>query len=178
MRPRDEAETRSGYVTETQHPHQPATLTWGVKQSFRGYVEGAGGVIETGAGAERTADGGFSFAAAPGEGLRRDADGRLEGQAQFLGEVHFKAHGGMLSVFLIDPRVEITNGRAVLTVADHPARDRRLEAAELDLSGMTSGEGGEIELPAALMMFGCQWLGDHYPAKTALDPVRLGVGKG
>jgi hypothetical protein len=163
-------------LTETQHALQPATLTWGVKQSFRGYVEGAGGVIEVAGGAERTADGGFSFTAAPDGGLRRDAEGRLEGQAQFLGEVHFKAHGGMLSVFLIDPRVEITGGKAVLTVADHPARDRRLEAAELDLAGMTAGEGGEIVLPAALMMFGCQWLGDHYPAKTALDPVRLAAG--
>ena len=45
---------------------QPMTrLSWGVKQSFRGYVEGAGGVIETGAGATRTDDGGFAFPAAP-----------------------------------------------------------------------------------------------------------------
>jgi hypothetical protein len=163
-------------LTETQKTLQAAALSWGVKQSFRGYVEGAGGVIETSAGAERTADGGFTFAAAPGEGLSRDADGKLEGQAKFLGEVSFKAHGGMLSVFLVDPMLEIGGGKAVITVADHPARDRRLEVAQLDLAGMTVGEAGEIELPAALMMFGCQWLGDHYPARTVLDPVRLVVG--
>jgi hypothetical protein len=162
-------------VSETRQPLQ-AALSWGVKQSFRGYVEGAGGVIETGAGAERTADGGFSFAAEPGGGLRLDADGKPEGQAKFLGEVSFKAHGGMLSVFLVDPMIEITPAGAVLTVADHPARDRRLEAARLDLAAMSVGEAGEIVLPAALMMFGCQWLGDHYPAGTALDPVRLVKG--
>jgi hypothetical protein len=165
-------------LTESQQTLRAATLSWGVKQSFRGYVEGAGGTIETGAGAERTADGGFTFAPAPGEGLSRDQTGRLEGQARFLGEVSFKAHGGMLSVFLVDPILEIDGDKAVLTVADHPARDRRLEVAQLDLAAMTVGEGGEIELPAALMMFGCQWLGDHYPARTALDPVRLGVGGG
>jgi hypothetical protein len=163
-------------LTENQQILRAKALSWGVKQSFRGYVEGAGGVIETGAGAERTADGGFSFATAAGGDLRRAADGRLEGQAKFLGEVSFKAHGGMLSVFLVDPILEFGASKAVLTVADHPARDRRLEVAQLDLAGMTVGEGGEIELPAALMMFGCQWLGDHYPMRTALDPVRLVVG--
>lgn len=161
-------------MSESQQSPQATTLSWGVKQSFRGYVEGAGGVIETAGGAGRTADGGFSFAAAPDSGLGLDADGRPQGQAKFLGEVSFKAHGGMLSVFLIDPMIEIGPAGAVLTVADHPARDRRLEAARLDLAAMTVGEGGEIVLPAALMMFGCQWLGDHYPAGTALDPVRLG----
>jgi hypothetical protein len=124
------------------------------------------------------ADGGFRFAAAPGADLRRDAEGRLEGRASFLGEVSFKAHGGMLSVFLIDPMLEIDGDKAVITVADHPARDRRLEVAQLDLAAMSVGARGEIELPAALMMFGCQWLGDHYPMRTPLDPVRLAVSGG
>lgn len=162
-------------MSQTERSLQATLLSWGVKQSFRGYVEGAGGVIETAAGAQRTADGGFSFAAGPEGGLRLGADGRPEGQAKFLGEVSFKAHGGMLSVFLVDPAIEIGPGGAVLTVADHPARDRRLEAARLDLGAMRVGEDGEIVLPAALMMFGCQWLGDHYPAGTPLDPVRLAV---
>ena len=165
-------------MTDSQKSLQATTLTWGVKQSFRGYVEGAGGVIETAAGAGRGAEGEFTFPAGPGSDLRLGDDGRLEGSAKFLGEVSFKAHGGMLSVFLIDPMVEISGGKAVLTVADHPARDRRLEAAQLDLAAMTTGEGGELVLPAALMMFGCQWLGDHYPARTPLDPVRLKVPGG
>ena len=153
-----------------------ATLRWGVKQSFRGYVEAAGGVIETGAGATRTPDGGFAFAAAPGEGLRIGADGAPQGQAKFLGEVSFKAHGGMLSVFIADPILEISGADAILTVADHPARDRRLEIARLDLAGLTSGDAGEIVLPASLSMYGCQLLGDHYPVRTPLDPVRIAPG--
>lgn len=151
------------------------TLTWGVKQSFRAYVEGAGGTIEAGAGAQRTADGGFTFDAAPDSSLTVDADGKLAGRGLFLGEVQFAAHGGMLKVALVDPILEITDSGALLTVADHVTRTYRLEAAKLDLAAMTT-EPGEITLPAALMMFGCQWLGDHYPAGTQLDEVRLGVG--
>lgn len=153
---------------------QPMTmLRWGVKQSFRGYVEGAGGVIETGAGAVRAPDGGFVFPAAPGEGLRLGAGGAPQGQTKFLGEISFKAHGGMLSVFIADPILEISGADAILTVADHPARDRRLEIARLDLAAMAPGEAGEVVIPASLSMFGCQLLGDHYPVRTPLDPVRL-----
>lgn len=149
-----------------------ATLSWGVKQSFRNYVEATGGVTETDV-TVRALDGGFVFPAAPGEGLRLDADGRLAGHGVFLGEVRFEAHGGMLKVFLADPSLEISEAGAVLTVADSRARDRRVEIARLDLSAMTTGTAGEMVLPAALSMDGIQLLGDHYPLRTALDPVRL-----
>ncbi|MBR7620985.1 HtaA domain-containing protein [Phenylobacterium sp. 20VBR1] len=151
------------------------TLTWGVKQSFRAYVEGAGGTIEAGAGAQRTADGGFTFDAAPDSSLTVDADGKLTGRGLFLGEVQFAAHGGMLKVALVDPILEITDAGALLTVADHVSRTYRLEAARLDLGVANTEPSGEVVLPAALMMFGCQWLGDHYPAGTPLDPVQLGL---
>lgn len=151
------------------------TLTWGVKHSFRGYVEGAGGKTDTSDGAGRTADGGFTFAASPDSTLTLDTDGRLAGRGTFLGVVQFEAHGGMLKVCLADPILEITDAGCVLTVADHPIRTYRLEAARLDLAAMTAEPSGEVVIPAALLMFGCQWLGDHYPAGTALDPVRLAV---
>ncbi len=150
------------------------TLTWGVKQSFRSYVESMGGVVTTSA--PRSPDGGFVFTAAPGEGLSLDAEGRLTGRGVFLGEVAFEAHGGMLKVGLVDPILEIGDAGAILTVADHPTRTYRLEAARLDLAAMSTGPAGQLILPAALMMFGSQWLGDHYPAGAALDPVCLTLG--
>ncbi len=152
---------------------QMTTLDWGVKQSFRNYVEAAGGVIEASGGAERTADGGFTFAAAPGEGLSLDADGKPQGQARFVGEARFEAHGGMLSVCLADPVVEIGAAGAVITAFDTLARTHRMEIARLDLTAMSVGEDGEIVIPTALSMDGIQVLGDHYPLNTALDPVRL-----
>ena len=152
------------------------TLTWGVKQSFRAYVEGAGGKTQTSDGAGTAPDGGFVFAAGPDSTLAVDADGQLTGRGTFTGIVHFEAHGGMLKVWMVDPILEITDAGAVLTVADHPTRTYRLEAAKLDLGAVTTDPSGEVVLPAALLMFGSQWLGGNYPAGTALDVVRLGVG--
>lgn len=154
------------------------TLSWGVKQSFRNYVESAGGVIEAGGGAERAADGGFIFAAAPGAGLSLDADGKPVGQGQFLGEARFDAHGGMLKVCLADPIVEISEAGAIITAFDSSARTYRVQIARLDLTAASVGEDGEIVIPAALSMDGIQVLGDHYPLNTALDPVVLRLAGG
>lgn len=154
-------------------PVRLTTLSWGVKQSFRGYVEAAGGVIETGAGAERDVDGGFIFVAAPGEGLTLGDDGRPQGQARFTGEVRFEAHGGMLKVCLADPILDIGPTGAVLTAFDTPARTHRMEIAKLDLAAITQGDAGELVIPASLAMDGIQVLGDHYPLGAPLDPVRL-----
>ena len=161
-------------MTQTKQP----TLSWGVKQSFCSYVEATGGTIEVGAGAERAADGGFVFQPAPDSDLRLAADGTLQGVGKFAGEVKFDSHGGMLKVFLADPILEVRETGAVLTVADTPKRNYRVEVAHLDLAALTRGETGEIVLPAALAMFGIQWLGDHYPLKTSLDPVRLTLAAG
>jgi hypothetical protein len=151
-------------------------LVWGVKQSFRAYVEGAGGVIEAGGGATRTGDGGFSFAAATGSGLTLGADGRPVGTGGFVGEVRFEAHGGMLKVFLADPAVEIGPEGAAITVADSPARDRRVELALLDLTAVTQ-DGDSLVIPTKLSRDGWRVLGDHYPQMTPLDPVRLTLSR-
>lgn len=151
-----------------------ATLEWGLKQSFRAYVEGAGGSIEIGEGARPTDDGVFAFPAAPGDmGLAFSVDGKPEGTARFIGEVRFEAHGGMLKVFLADPAIEVGPNGGVVTVADSAARDRRVTLAMLDFDGARAGEGGELVIPTKLAMDGWQVLGDHYPPMTPLDPVRL-----
>jgi hypothetical protein len=160
-------------MTEDQKSVPVASLSWGVKQSFRGYVDATGGVTETDGGAGRAADGGFTFAAAPDSTLSVAADGTLAGIGRFLGEVRFQAHGGMLKVCLADPILEISASGATVTVADSRARTFRLEIAKLDLTATTAGELGEIVIPAALTIEGMQLLGDHYPPKTPLDPVRL-----
>ncbi len=154
-------------------PNEGATLTWGVKQSFRAYVEGSGGVIEVGEGARRAADGEFVFASAPGAGLRLNADGKPEGAGRFLGEVRCQAHGGMLDVFLADPGVEVGPAGAAVTVADSRTRDRRVELALLDLAAAKVGDEGEIVIPAKLSKDGWRILGDHYLPSTPLDPLRL-----
>ncbi|HLK26273.1 MAG TPA: HtaA domain-containing protein [Caulobacteraceae bacterium] len=148
-----------------------ASLTWGVKESFRNYVESAGGAIEVGGGAARAKDGEFTFAAADG-GLDVSEDGAPQGTGAFVGEVKFEAHGGMLKVFLADPSLEIDEGRATVSVAEAPGRERRVALAELDLAAARLADG-EIVIPAKLARDGWRVLGDHYAPMTPLDPVRL-----
>ena len=156
--------------------NQGATLSWGLKQSFRAYVEAAGGTIEAGEGAVRAADGAFVFSAGPGGGLKLGVDGRPEGIGRFVGRVRCEAHGGMLKVFLADPSVEVGPTGAVITVADTPARDQRVELAQLDLAAATI-EDGETVIPTKLARDGWKVLGDHYATGTLLDPVRLRLPK-
>ena len=154
-----------------------ARLEWGLKQSFRAYVEGAGGSIAVGEGTTRAADGAFAFAAAPGDaGLTLDVDGKPAGTGRFVGEVRCEAHGGMLKVFLADPAVEIRPDGAVITVWDTAGRDRRVELALLDLGAATAEADGALVIPSKLARDGWQVLGDHYPPMTPLDPVRLRLG--
>lgn len=151
---------------------QVSALSWGVKQSFRSYVEATGGVTEASAGAERGADGGFIFTALAGGDLSVDAQGKAQGRGAFGGVVRFESHGGMLKVSFADPILEVGPNGAVLTVAEIGEPVRRIEVAKLDLAA-ASLEDGELVIPAALAMHGIQLLGDHYPLLTPLDPVRL-----
>lgn len=157
-------------------PVSGAMLSWGVKQSFRNYVEGSGGTIEAGLGAERDADGGFVFAGVPGKGLSRGADGAPQGKGVFSGEVRFQAHGGMLSVYMADPAIEIGDTGAFITVADDPDRIRRVPLAKLDMAKAVKGDDGVLTIPAVMSMEGWQVLGDHYLPMTPLDPVRVKLG--
>ena len=150
-----------------------ATLTWGVKESFRNYVAGAGGEIETGAGAGRDSAGAFTFTAAADDALRLGPDGKPTGQGRFTGEVRMNAHGGMLKVAIADPHLEIGPSEAALTVIDNGLRNpRRVEFAKLDLAAATT-ENGELVIPVLLSLDGCSILGDHYPPRSAIDPVRV-----
>jgi hypothetical protein len=152
-------------------------LGWGLKQSFRNYVESAGGRIETAAGAARSPDGAFTFTPGPGEGLKLGANGQLEGNGTFLGEVRCEAHGGMLKVFFADPSIEIGPTGATLVVAESPARDRRVELAQLDVAAATSEGADDVVIPTKLSKDGWRILGDHYSPMTPMDPVRLKLGR-
>jgi hypothetical protein len=163
-----------GLSMATDQPAEAlAKLSWGLKQSFRAYVEGAGGAIETSGGAERADDGTFAFIAESGRGLTLDENGKLQGVARFTGEVRCEAHGGMLKVFLADPSLEIGPTGGVIAVADSHARDHRVELAQLDLAAATIDDDGALVIPAKLARDGWRVLGDHYPPLTPLDPVRL-----
>ena len=145
------------------------TLTWGVKQSFRSYVEMSGGTTTADDGASATEGGEFAFEAAPVSDLAVDADGAVSGTGRFRGRVTFQAHGGMLKVTLTDPWLEQTADGLILTIAE--TATRRTPIAKLGVAQRI--EDGALEFPAAITLDGMMIIGDHYPPGTALDPVRL-----
>lgn len=154
---------------------QPVALEWGVKQSFRSYVEAVGGTVSLAGAVQRAEDGGFVFAPGAAATLSPGAEGGPQGQAQFSGEVRFEAHGGMLKVAIADPGVELGPDGGALTVADPWAPGKRMTIAKLNPAAAVT-EGGDLVLPAVTTIDGMQLLGDHYPPGTQLDPVRLKLG--
>ena len=156
-------------MTRNSPSGRVAQLIWGVKQSFRSYVEAAGGVIDTDV--ARTSDGGFIFVADPDSDLILDPEGGLSGKGVFQGQVRFTAHGGMLSVQLTDLWLETGPTGASLSIAEPTYR---LEVAKL--GAMIDNQPAAMTLPTTITLDGYQWLGAHYPPGTVLDPVRLVLG--
>ena len=77
-------------------------LTWGVKASFRSYVEAVGGSIKLSDGASRTEEGAFVFAALPDGDLSIAPDGTATGAMRLQGSITFEAHGGTLKSTLTE----------------------------------------------------------------------------
>lgn len=154
------------------------TLHWGVKESFRRYVEGSGGAVAVSGSASRAENGEIVFPAIGANDLETGAAGAWQGQAQFSGAVSFSAHGGMLNVLIVDPAIAITPAGAVLTVAEAEGAARRIEFARLDIGAATHNAEGDLIIPARLTMDGAYALGDHYPATTQIDSVRLAPQRG
>ena len=147
------------------------TLTWGVKASFRSYVEAAGGSVELSDGATRTEDGSFVFTALPDGDLNIEADGSATGAMRFRGTVIFEAHGGMLKVSLTELGLEAGEEGLVLTVPEAPLNRDRCAIAKLTMLDSVAGDA--LLLGAEITLEGMYQIADNYPPGTELDPVRI-----
>lgn len=147
-------------------------LTWGVKASFRSYVEAAEGTINVSDGATRDEEGCFVFTAVPGGDLAIAADGSVSGAMRFQGTVTFEAHGGMLSTTLTDLGIEVGTDGLVLTAVQAPLSQDRCAIAKL--APIAADTSDAIALGAEITMDGMYQIADNYPPGTELDPVRLG----
>lgn len=146
-------------------------LTWGVKASFRAYVEAAEGTITLSDGATKNDDGTFVFNALPGGDLSIEPDGSATGAMRFQGTVTFEAHGGMLKATLAELGLEAGADGLVLTVLDAPMNTDRCAIAKL--GPVTVDEDDAVTLEAEITVDGMYQIADNYPPGTALDPVRL-----
>ncbi len=152
---------------------------WGVRESFRAYIEGpGGGAITTGDGATRNEDGSFRFPVLGGE---LDPESGF-GEVQLDGTVHFTAHGGVLDITVADPRLEITATGSTLYAdaksqpmgGGEPIDDHRdLAVLATDDVEPTLGPA-TVEwsaIPATLTEAGAPVF--NYDAGTEMDPVSL-----
>ncbi len=146
-------------------------LEWGVKASFRAYVEGAGGSITLTDGAVRMEDGTYAFSAIPGGNLTIAADGSAEGAQYFEGTVVFEAHGGMLKSTLTELAIEAGQTGLMLTVLEGPTNTGRCAIAEL--GPVEVRDDGIMVAQTQITMDGMYQIGDHYPPGTELDPITL-----
>ncbi len=147
------------------------TLTWGVKASFRSYVEAAGGTIDLSDGATRAADGSFIFEAVPGGDLTIAPDGSATGAMRFQGTITFEAHGGMLKTTLTELGLEVGDDGLVLTALEAPMNQGRCAIAKLNLANIDPD--GTTTLGAEITIDGMYQIADNYPPGTELDPLRL-----
>ncbi len=147
-------------------------LTWGVKASFRGYVEAAGGSIAVSDGAESTADGAIVFKAVPGGDLAFAPDGSATGSMRFEGTVTFNAHGGMLNSTLAELGLEVSeDGKLHLTVLEAPMNQGRCAIATV--GPIEIGADESVTAATQITMDGMYQIADNYPPGTELDQLKL-----
>lgn len=163
---------------------------WGVKESFRNYIEGdiAAGEITTSEGATRGEDGTFSFTDATGRANLDDVTAEIDltGTVLFEGHVYGDADP-LLYMSVTDPRVEI-DGEAGTLYADVVSKsltDAELVTyddvalADLDLSGVDAEvDEGVLSwgpIPTALTAEGVPAFADFYVEGERLDPISLAV---
>jgi hypothetical protein len=146
-------------------------LSWGVKASFRSYVEAVGGTIHLSDGATRAEDGSFVFRAVPGGDLTIASDGSVTGAMRFQGTITFDAHGGMLKATLTELGLEVGSEGLVLTALEAPLNRDRCVIAKLGLVEVAPDDA--VTLSAEITLDGMNQIADNYPPGTELDPLRL-----
>ncbi|MFB6719569.1 HtaA domain-containing protein [Kribbella sp. NPDC056345] len=176
--------TFAGDTPPTTPPPPVGSLDWGLKASFRTYVEGpiAHGSIAVQAPATRRTDGSFRFA---------NGTGTAE-KVGFEGGVYFKGHemqagNPLLEVTVRDLRIAL-NGSTGKIIADvvsksletgQPATYDDVELAALDFATkpveIKDGVATVVGAPATLTSAGVPAFAGFYAAGTALDPVSFAV---
>ncbi len=146
-------------------------LTWGVKASFRSYVEAAGGSVSLSDGATRAEDGAFVFSAVPGGDLTVASDGSASGSMRFQGTITFEAHGGMLKSTLTELGLEAGADGLFLTALETQLNRDRCAIAKL--GPVEVGPDDVVTVGAEITLDGMYQIADNYPPGTALDPLRL-----
>ena len=150
-----------------------ASLTWGVRESFRTYVTGP------------IANGSITASGVSGSGPWTWGGGRGQfntakslGGAAFGGSAHFTGHSGTLDLTIASPRVQVdgpSSGTLFATVTGADGASSRVAIASLRLSaGSATSSADQVRwtgVPATLTAAGAAAFAGFYTAGEALDPV-------
>ena len=146
----------------------PSGLTWGVKRSFMGYLSALSDAeIALGEGATLVGEGFLNFTLVdstvdPGTG---------RGTMHFHGQALLSGHGGMMSVALRDPRLELDGALAVLGVVngdEAPVPLATLEDCAFERNGTDLLWSS---MRVLLTAEGSEMFARQYAAGQELDPV-------
>lgn len=159
-------------VTEALSGRTLLGLDWGVKTSFRRYVSHmVDGVCEVGKGTAPVGGGEFRFPAAASIPAPWNGGAPME----FSGILRFVAHGGILNLTIVDPRIERgeAGGPLLLSIADGAGLDaHRLPFARLVPRAAGHPSAG-LSFGAVLTSEGASLFMGNYAAGDELDPVTV-----
>jgi hypothetical protein len=155
-----------------------ATLSWGVKESFRTYITGPiakGSITPSG-----VTSSGSSFGWGGGSGKFNTEVN--QGRVAFPGSVNFSGHGGILDLTISNVRVQVSSASTGSLVADVSSTDmngtasqqKGVTIASLGLAGKKSTTGSTVSwsgVSATLTSAGASAFGGFYVAGDAMDPV-------
>lgn len=159
------------------------SMNWGVRESFRKYVETgvAKGSISTSGGATNSGSG-FTF---PLESSAISSS--TSGQVNFSGEVHFYGHNGALDMLLSNPVIVVNGTQAELRVdyasrkyegvdktgAIREGRQEVLAAIALSQAPDFAASQTTIAGTVSLTSSGAEIFGGFYEAGETLDPISI-----
>jgi hypothetical protein len=160
-----------------------ATLTWGVKESFRSYISGtiANGEWTTARGAEYSTPS-FRFGTATGSVDPDTGTARVA----WTGSVRFTGHDGALDLTIADPRLRLDGAGGGELLVDVRSRlldgsgwvdEKAVRFAEIEGDGST-GNSRIVSLsgtPATLTSEGAQAFAGFYDAGEQLDPIDVSI---
>jgi hypothetical protein len=144
-------------------------LHWSVKDSLIAYISGLeDGTLEALEPATKT-DSGFSFTL---NDVASDFNVETHtGVLQFLGTAHFTGHWGMMNITIKDPRVELTSGHGVLSIAQGGILSPEAHVPFVNLNVIPGSH--PLMLTAALTTEGRGVMGEQYSVGQELSPLSL-----
>jgi hypothetical protein len=144
-------------------------LHWSVKDSLIAYISGLeDGTVEALEPATRT-ESGFNFAL---NEAASDFNAETHtGVLQFLGTAHFTGHWGMMNITIKDPRVELTSGNGVLSIAQGGILSPEVHLPFAQVNVVPGSH--PLMFTAALTAEGRGVMGEQYTVGQELSPLTL-----